>query len=782
MRLVLIKFEGWSSMFRKNINRVVIVIMFLISIYGVYICYNVYRRTVSDLTSNFLDKTMIVYSSINLDYVMTLTGTEADYENPNYHTLVRYMANSFRAFENRYENMYIMKKRDVGHYVFLIDLERNEAHIANDKMFIDYLSVKVLDTVGLRFDDSTYYLDIVSRDQTISVYGPFQDVYGIWVSALVPLVCEETGETIAILGVDFDASEWNKTIANRVMYPVFLLILLYILMGFGLVIQKYSIQITNYSKRVNKQKEALSNFSLINNFNDLSTLLNQAAEQLRNTLSIDDATIWILADDKNCFVCESHTKPNNDRPSSVGKSIELQNFSKLYNNFSRGDLVAINDCSKETILHEFYKQINKPLPKSLMYTSIRKGQNIIGVVAIESFDMTHNWFPDEESFINNIASTLSQIISKQEKDKILLEYQRLSAVFDITNSFSHDFNNYLQVVLSNIEILNKKLDSNDDAKNHLRTMQLSTNDAATRVQLLQRFSGTKNKASIYDRVNINNVLSDAIKQTVHVLKQNVNNVNIIEKYSDISDILGNESELRTVFINLIENSIDAMPNGGEITIETSLIADNVSIKITDTGEGMTQDTVNRVFEPFFTTRGYAAGKGLGLVEVYNITHEHSGTVTVLSAKLGEGSCFEITLPLHDFNQSDDDQDMVLDNVIPNILWVDDEALIREIGFDMLESINCSATTAESGKQALELLASHDYDLLLTDIGMPEMDGWQLINKVHELYPNKMKIVIISGWGAQITNEQIAKNKVNSVLPKPVKMSELKKVIDELWNN
>jgi CheY-like chemotaxis protein len=222
-----------------------------------------------------------------------------------------------------------------------------------------------------------------------------------------------------------------------------------------------------------------------------------------------------------------------------------------------------------------------------------------------------------------------------------------------------------------------------------------------------------------------------------------------------------------------------MPKGGEITIETGIKPEGVSVIITDTGEGMSPDTASRIFEPFFTTRGYATGKGLGLCDVHNIMHEHSGTVAVHSTKLGEGSCFEIILPFHDFSQDDENKAKSLSKMTPNILWVDDEALIREIGFDMLESLNYDATMAESGKQALEFMANNDYDILLSDIGMPEMDGWQLISKVHELYPKKMKIVVISGWGAQITDEQIAKHQVNCVLPKPVKMSELKKVIEEV---
>ena len=774
-------------MFKKTTNRIVAIVMFLISIYGIYLCYNVYKRTVSDLTENFLDKAMIVYSSINMDYVKALTGTEADYEKPSYKALVMQMVSTFRAFDDRYKNMYIMKKIDFGHYVFLVDLERDESQPENGKMFLEFLPVKVLETVGLKFEDSTVNFDRASREQIITVFGPAVDIYGVWMCAVIPLICEETGETIAILGVDFDASKWNQNIANRVMYPVFLLVLLYILMGFGLLIQKYSVQITNYSKRVNKQKEALSSFSLGSNFNfsDINTLLNHATELLRSTLSVDDATVWLLAEDKNYFVCESHTRKKNSQPCSLGLRIELHNFSELYSHFGSGDLATINDCSKETILHSFYQQLNKPLPKSLIYTNIRKGQNIIGVVAVECFNIPRIWLPDEESFITNIASTLSQIISKQEKDKILLDYQRLSAVFDITNSFSHDFNNYLQIILSNIEILNKKFTQVEEAKSYLRTIQLSSSDAATRVQLLQRFSGTKNRASIYDRVNMNDVIADTIKQAEPMLKQSVSrgvNIKFIEKYSEIPDIFGNESELRIVVYNIIGNAIDAMPNGGEITIETGIKEEGVSIKISDTGEGMELDMVNRVFEPFFTTRGYAAGKGLGLCDVYNITHEHSGTVTVLSTKLGEGSCFEILLPMHDFSQYDDNQQLTLNNVIPNILWVDDDPLIREISHDMLESINCSATTAESGKRALELLENNDYDMILSDIGMPEMNGWQLISKVNELYPNKMKIVVISGWGAQITDEQIKNHKVDGVLPKPVKMSELKRTIDKLWNS
>jgi CheY-like chemotaxis protein len=208
---------------------------------------------------------------------------------------------------------------------------------------------------------------------------------------------------------------------------------------------------------------------------------------------------------------------------------------------------------------------------------------------------------------------------------------------------------------------------------------------------------------------------------------------------------GNASEMREVFVNLIVNAVDAMPLGGTLTICCKRKGDRIQLRFADTGTGMDEEVRERVFEPFYTTKG-VNGTGLGLSVSYGIIERHEGTITV-SSRIGEGTSFHIDLPFDDSSE----QMPVVDDAPLNapaslsVLVVDDEAVVRETLAEMLADLDHKVVTAESGRDAVEKISIDDFDIVFTDLAMPEMDGWETAREIRKQKP-KLPVVLVTGYG------------------------------------
>jgi len=281
---------------------------------------------------------------------------------------------------------------------------------------------------------------------------------------------------------------------------------------------------------------------------------------------------------------------------------------------------------------------------------------------------------------------------------------------------------------------------------------------------------------------LNKVIADVIVQARPMWKDEMeakgHHISIETNYEDIPEILGNDGELRSVFYNVVKNSIEAMPKGGKIIFETGVNENNVFVHIIDTGIGMNEEAKTRLFQPFFTTKGFEAGRGLGMSGAYSIIQEHKGNIKILETAPNQGTTIEILLP-HTINDNSLEEDEIKENSFKNgnILWVDDDEMIREIAGEMLEVLGHNGVIVENGYQALELLDSRKFDLVITDIGMPDMNGWLLAEKIKEKYFGKIKVAVITGWNKQLNDEDKIKYGVDYILLKPIKLANLKSLIN-----
>src|ERR1044071_8901734 len=242
---------------------------------------------------------------------------------------------------------------------------------------------------------------------------------------------------------------------------------------------------------------------------------------------------------------------------------------------------------------------------------------------------------------------------------------------------------------------------------------------------------------------------------------------------------------------MIYNAIDAMPSGGEVRVSTQENRERVVVQITDTGTGMTPEVKQRLFDPFFTTKG-KAGTGMGLAVSFGIIRRHEGSIEV-DSEPGRGTTFKISLPKvtpEGANEAENTGSIqtttsTADDKV-RVMVVDDETHVREVLIEALEAEGCEVVSAESGEIALALFDQHEgrFDAVFTDIGMPDMSGWELVTEIRKR-SQTVPIAIISGWADAISLETKNAERADGVIAKPFdidKICKLAQAIAQRKNN
>jgi CheY-like chemotaxis protein/anti-sigma regulatory factor (Ser/Thr protein kinase) len=285
----------------------------------------------------------------------------------------------------------------------------------------------------------------------------------------------------------------------------------------------------------------------------------------------------------------------------------------------------------------------------------------------------------------------------------------------------------------------------------------------------------------FERLEIRGLLVDAIEITrtrwenearLRGLEYEVN----LDAPLEISTY-GSASELREVFVNLIVNAVDAMPRGGKLDVACCQNEERVQLRFSDNGTGMPEDICQKIFEPFFSTKG-AHGTGLGLSVSYSIIERHEGTIVVTSQP-GSGTTFVIDLPAA-LPESAASEVVDKSNATPRlkILVIDDEQPVRETLAEMLVAVDHRVELAESGYEAIEKLSAGDFDLVFTDLAMPEMDGWETARAIRKRWPD-MRIVMVTGYGSTTPPPQGEENLVDGIIGKPFDFAQVGSMLTAL---
>lgn len=384
---------------------------------------------------------------------------------------------------------------------------------------------------------------------------------------------------------------------------------------------------------------------------------------------------------------------------------------------------------------------------------------------------------DSEGRVMGYVLICKDLTERKRMVEELERAEKLSALGTMASGVAHNFNNILVAILGRVQLL---LRYPDKAKivEGLKTIEKSALDGAATVKRIQDFARKRPVNRPLENTDVNGIIEDVIQITTAKWKRDHNPVKIKTRLKSTARVSAVPSELREVFINLVLNAVDAMSEGGTLEFSTENDKDNVSIQVLDSGMGISEDVRTRIFDPFFTTKG-ANGTGLGLSESYGIIKRHSGLIRCKS-KENKGTVFTITLPLtrETGDILPDESNAKVDRKL-SILVVDDDKVQCQLLMDILSAEGHSVEIATGGKDAIQLLSGHKFDVIISDIAMPGVDGWDVISAAKEL-PDPVKTILISGLGDAFDGKRCRKEGVDLYLSKPVALDALLSALAKLF--
>lgn len=391
---------------------------------------------------------------------------------------------------------------------------------------------------------------------------------------------------------------------------------------------------------------------------------------------------------------------------------------------------------------------------------------------------------DENGNIIGYVGTITDITDRKTIEMALNRSQRMDALGKLTGGISHDYNNMLGVILGYSELLMAKLDTDSGLKEYVDEIYAAGSRGAKLTSKLLSFSRQRTTDS--EVLDLNDVLNNERDMLEKTLTVSVNLIFDLDK--NVWPIKTDMNDLENAIVNLCINASHAMEGNGDLCIATRNITlqnkDYVSLKITDNGCGISDEEKERIFDPFYTTKG-DLGTGLGLSQIYGFVSRANGLIEVES-EVGVGTSFILLFPKYSDPNAKRSDESTADNESSDekhhgnetILVVDDELPLLNLCSEILNNYGYKVLTAESAKQALEILENESVDLLLSDVVMPVMNGYELVAIVKEKYPG-LKIQMASGFTGDNLEEFKDNELHKNILHKPYRVASLLQRVREL---
>ena len=392
---------------------------------------------------------------------------------------------------------------------------------------------------------------------------------------------------------------------------------------------------------------------------------------------------------------------------------------------------------------------------------------------------------DETGAIVGAVHVVHDVTEDVARARQAAEGAKLRSLGQLASGVAHDLNQYLGMVVGYGDLamaaLNREVVDVEAVRDSLSTMIRAAEDGAEAVRRLLLFArpGVDGPPG---RVDLDEVLRETAKLTAprwrDAAQQEGRPISVDLEVEGEVAIDGWASDLREAFANLVFNAVDALPHGGVIRLAARPHAGQVVAEVADDGVGMSAETRERLFEPFFSTKG-EGGSGLGLAIVFGIVERHGGTIDVESAP-GRGTTVRLAFPAaarpEGAGPPPPDPDVARQL---RILVVDDEPALVTMLARLLSSDGHDVAVATSGEEAVSILADRPIDVVISDLGMGAgMNGWDLAAAVRTL-PRPPHFILTTGWGAEIEPEEAAARGVLAVVSKPYRLPDLRKILNTL---
>ncbi len=422
---------------------------------------------------------------------------------------------------------------------------------------------------------------------------------------------------------------------------------------------------------------------------------------------------------------------------------------------------------------------------SITFGVIRKGGEV--------FQATTRFIPVNWEDRPALLCVMQDATRQGDLESQLLYAKKMEAVGTLAGGIAHDFNNHLQGISGYIQLLMMRGDRDRTEQGWLLQIERSVKRAAALTKQLLIFS--RKEESRLEPIDLNEVVRQAQKTLARTIPESITAE--LKLAAELAPVDGDAVQLEHVLFNLGINAKDAMPAGGKIVIETRNIhldeafcrnhvgvtpGAYVELTFADSGHGMDRETLERIFEPFYTTKGVGSGIGLGLAIVYGIVQSHHGLI-LCESNLEKGTTFRVYLPVQEREgaaPAKEERKRGDYRGAEAIIIVDDEPDIIDIGQNTLEQFGYTVLTARSGEEAVEIYTRQGdrIDLVILDLGMPGMGGEKCLRELLRMNP-AVKVLIASGYAATQTVHSILEAGATGFMAKPYRLEDMLNKVREV---
>ena len=525
---------------------------------------------------------------------------------------------------------------------------------------------------------------------------------------------------------------------------------------------------------------------------ELDTILNTLAQQVRRVIQVDECTVFLVDQDAGVLrpaACD--VKSYRDEIMALRLRIG-EGITGIVAETGRGEIVngAESDPRAMTVPNTPDEE------SSLLVVPLFARERVIGVITLVRIGTDRRYFVAGDLDVATLfAAQASAAITnarmyeqvKASYDELratqnqLVQSAKLNALGEMAGGVAHDFNNILAAILGRTQLLLGDT-ADSELRRQLQVIEQAALDGASTVRRVQEFTRLRQDEH-FEKLSISQVLADVVEFTQPAWLSDAKKRGVNVEVRLVCDarlpLAGNASELREVFTNLVLNALDAMPWGGLILISSQDDGDAVVVRVRDTGLGMDAETQARIFDPFFTTKP-VKGTGLGLSVAYGIVTRHHGHITVESQP-GLGTEFVLRFPTSRNETAHNPTPTSGDELsIPplRILVVDDEEAVLEVLADMLRHRGQEVRVAVGGEAGLAEFQRWRPQVVFSDLGMPEVNGWDVAKRVKSQAP-ETPVVLVTGWGSQLEEGSAQARGVDVIMAKPFSLSDVAGTLREV---
>jgi signal transduction histidine kinase/PAS domain-containing protein/ActR/RegA family two-component response regulator len=525
---------------------------------------------------------------------------------------------------------------------------------------------------------------------------------------------------------------------------------------------------------------------------DFTPIVREITEVVARTLEVAQVGVWRHDDRGTATRCQDLFEWPEMRHSS-GQELTEEACPAFFRSIAESDVIAAYDAAADTRTSELGEHYLAPHGiTSMMSVAIRSQGSTVGVLSCTHKGPRRRWMPDEQTYALAVANLLSAIIAQVERRRLELQLrqaQKLEAIGQLAGGVAHDFNNILTVILGRTEEAAHDQRLPADLKEAIADISQNAERATALTRQLLAFS-RRQTIQVRD-IDMNVVVGNLTRMLNRILGEDV----VVEFHyaPRPAHVRADPGMIEQVLLNLVVNARDAMPLGGHLSIEISMIEGAsepgrpvrpmgswVCLRVTDTGSGIPAEHLPHIFEPFFTTKDVGKGTGLGLATTYGIVQQHGGWVEV-DSEVDRGTTFRVFFP----HVSAAAPEPPAPSAAPRpprgdetILVVEDEDGVRALVIKVLEDLGYRLLQAQSGPRAIEIWREHGpaIDLLITDIVMPDgMNGIELADRLRRTRPS-LKVIFTSGYLADVSRDDIPARETDAYLAKPFSLPELARLV------